>query len=45
MTLYREIFDFQKLYDITEEADTIAIIGGGFLGSEIACSLARKAST
>ncbi|KAF5302313.1 hypothetical protein FQA39_LY10352 [Lamprigera yunnana] len=39
---YREIFDFQKMHQICEDADSIAIIGGGFLGSELACSLAKK---
>lgn len=42
VTLYRNIFDFQELYEISDEAKAIAIVGGGFLGSELACALARK---
>lgn len=42
ITLFREIFDFQDLHDIVRNSDSIAIIGGGFLGSELACALARK---
>ncbi|KAF2905644.1 hypothetical protein ILUMI_00534 [Ignelater luminosus] len=42
VTLYRNIFDFEELYEISEEAKAIAIVGGGFLGSELACALARK---
>lgn len=42
VTLYRNIFDFQELYEISEESKAIAVVGGGFLGSELACSLARK---
>ncbi|KAL0272733.1 UNVERIFIED_CONTAM: hypothetical protein PYX00_005594 [Menopon gallinae] len=38
---FRDVFDFQDLHDMAEEYDTIAIIGGGFLGSELACALAR----
>lgn len=42
VTLFREIFDFQDLHDIVRDSESIAIIGGGFLGSELACALARK---
>lgn len=38
---YRDIFDYQDLHDMVEEYETIAIIGGGFLGSELACALAK----
>lgn len=41
MILYRGIDDFQKLDKQIQKTDTIAIVGGGFLGSELACSLAR----
>ncbi|KAG8224807.1 hypothetical protein J437_LFUL002252 [Ladona fulva] len=40
--LYRSIPDFRELNEITNEAKSIAIIGGGFLGSELACALAKK---
>lgn len=32
--------DFQRLEKVSQEAEEIIIIGGGFLGSELACSLA-----
>ncbi|XP_046665597.1 apoptosis-inducing factor 1, mitochondrial [Homalodisca vitripennis] len=41
--LYRNIYDFEELEDIMHDgAKSIAIIGGGFLGSELACALARR---
>ncbi|XP_054263271.1 apoptosis-inducing factor 1, mitochondrial [Macrosteles quadrilineatus] len=41
--LYRNIYDFEELEDIIDEgAKSIAIVGGGFLGSELACALARR---
>lgn len=43
VTLYRGVFDFQELDEIIRSgATSIAIIGGGFLGSELACALARR---
>ena len=42
-TLYRGIFDFEELDDVIRSgATSIAIVGGGFLGSELACALARQ---
>lgn len=42
VTLFRGIFDFEELEDaIKSGLKSIAIIGGGFLGSELACALAR----
>ncbi|PSN57251.1 hypothetical protein C0J52_02543 [Blattella germanica] len=44
VTLYRGIFDFEELNDIIKSgAKSLAVIGGGFLGSELACALARQA--
>lgn len=41
--LYRNIYDFEELEDVMSEgAKSIAIVGGGFLGSELACALARR---
>ena len=38
-----QIDDFKKLHSKVSSAKaTVAIIGGGFLGSELACALARK---
>ncbi|KAG8447698.1 hypothetical protein GDO86_014990 [Hymenochirus boettgeri] len=42
-TLFRRISDFQSLNSISSSAGSITIIGGGFLGSELACALGRKA--
>jgi len=40
VTLFRSIADFQKLHNLVKEGGkTIAIIGGGFLGSELACAI------
>lgn len=40
--LFRNIQDFQKIDEITKKAKSITIIGGGFLGSELACALGRR---
>ncbi|XP_055963716.1 apoptosis-inducing factor 1, mitochondrial isoform X2 [Sorex fumeus] len=42
-TLFRKIGDFRTLEKISREVKSITIIGGGFLGSELACALGRKA--
>ncbi|XP_006881854.1 PREDICTED: apoptosis-inducing factor 1, mitochondrial isoform X3 [Elephantulus edwardii] len=42
-TLFRKIGDFRALEKISREVKSITIIGGGFLGSELACALGRKA--
>lgn len=42
VSLYRNIYDFEDLHDSLEKAKIVAIVGGGFLGSELACALARK---
>ncbi|XP_055894025.1 apoptosis-inducing factor 1, mitochondrial-like isoform X1 [Biomphalaria glabrata] len=40
--LYRNIEDFKRLDSITQSAQSIAIVGGGFLGSELACALGKR---
>ncbi|XP_071613901.1 apoptosis-inducing factor 1, mitochondrial isoform X2 [Heliangelus exortis] len=45
LTLFRKIEDFKKLEKISREVKSITIIGGGFLGSELACALGRRART
>ncbi|KAJ8967863.1 hypothetical protein NQ317_017630 [Molorchus minor] len=40
--LYRNIYDFEDVSDALEESKIIAIVGGGFLGSELACAMGRK---
>jgi programmed cell death 8 (apoptosis-inducing factor) len=43
VTLFRGVSDFEELEDVIESGSkSIAIIGGGFLGSELACALARQ---
>eukprot|EP00118_Oscarella_pearsei_P025843 m.308889 g.308889 ORF g.308889 m.308889 type:complete len:620 (+) comp44998_c0_seq1:54-1913(+) len=41
VTLFRNIDDFRHLVDVTQNAKSVAIVGGGFLGSELACALGR----
>ncbi|XP_025064543.1 apoptosis-inducing factor 1, mitochondrial isoform X1 [Alligator sinensis] len=45
VTLFRKIEDFRALEKISREVKSITIIGGGFLGSELACALGRRAQT
>lgn len=40
--IFRNIYDFEETNEAFEESKSIAIIGGGFLGSELACAMARK---
>lgn len=42
VTLFRSIHDFQRLDKISRKVKSIAIVGGGFLGSELACGLAKR---
>ena len=41
-TLYRNVDDFRSLEEVARKSKSIAIVGGGFLGSELACALGRK---
>ncbi|XP_064422750.1 apoptosis-inducing factor 1, mitochondrial isoform X2 [Latimeria chalumnae] len=41
-TLFRKVADFLSLEKISREIKSITIIGGGFLGSELACALGRR---
>lgn len=41
MTLFRDIFDYQELDEICKDVKSIAVIGSGFLGSELACALGK----
>lgn len=40
--LYHNLDDFKKLRNICETDSIITIVGGGFLGSELACALGRR---
>ncbi|CAL4133713.1 unnamed protein product, partial [Meganyctiphanes norvegica] len=42
VTLFRTIEDYQKLDAVVKEGKDVTIIGGGFLGSELACALGHK---
>ncbi|CAG9823210.1 unnamed protein product [Phaedon cochleariae] len=39
---YRNVYDFEETLEMFNDSKSIAIIGGGFLGSELACAMARK---
>lgn len=41
VTDYKTIDDFEKLKQIVDKKKSIAIVGGGFLGSELACALIK----
>ncbi|KAM4727359.1 apoptosis-inducing factor 1, mitochondrial isoform 1-T1 [Anableps anableps] len=43
-TLFRKIEDFKSLDKVSRNAQSITIIGGGFLGSELACALGRRST-
>lgn len=43
-TLFRKAADFVKLDTLTDDMESITVIGGGFLGSELACALGHKGS-
>lgn len=40
--LFRNVNDFLRLEEISRKAKSITIIGGGFLGSELACALTGR---
>ncbi len=42
VSLFRSVDDFFKLDELTKHSRRIAIVGGGFLGSELACGLAHN---
>ncbi|KAM7397749.1 hypothetical protein PAMA_005869 [Pampus argenteus] len=43
-TLFRKIEDFKSLDKVSRNVKSITIIGGGFLGSELACALGRRSN-
>lgn len=42
VSLYRAIPDYQKLDDLVGKAELILVVGGGFLGSELAVGIASR---
>ncbi|XP_047183754.1 apoptosis-inducing factor 1, mitochondrial isoform X4 [Scophthalmus maximus] len=43
-TLFRKVDDFKSLDKVSRNSKSITIIGGGFLGSELACALGRRST-
>ncbi|XP_036974660.1 apoptosis-inducing factor 1, mitochondrial isoform X5 [Acanthopagrus latus] len=43
-TLFRKIEDFKALDKVSRNIQSVTIIGGGFLGSELACALGRRSN-
>lgn len=41
ISIFKTIADFEKMREIIDKSNSVAIIGGGFLGSELACALAK----
>lgn len=41
VTVFRNVQDFEKLLEVSKQGKHIAIVGGGFLGSELAFALAN----
>ncbi|KAI7901681.1 apoptosis-inducing factor, mitochondrion-associated, C-term-domain-containing protein [Cokeromyces recurvatus] len=44
ITTFRNVYDFQKLDKIAKDGAHIAVVGGGFLGSELAVALAHRST-
>ena len=42
MTLFRGVDSFQRLHTVVAAGKDVTIVGGGFLGSELACALGHK---
>lgn len=42
ITTFRSIEDFKKLEQLAKNGAHIAVVGGGFLGSELAVALAHR---
>lgn len=45
ITLFRKIEDFKNLDEVTKNAKSVTIFGGGFLGSELACALGHRSKS
>lgn len=43
-TLFRKIEDFKSLDKVSRNVKSVTIIGGGFMGSELACALGRRSA-
>ncbi|XP_050077267.1 apoptosis-inducing factor 1, mitochondrial [Anopheles maculipalpis] len=45
VTLFKSVHDFEQLSAQLDDGSRVAIIGGGFLGSELACALSKSEQT
>ncbi|ESP00077.1 hypothetical protein LOTGIDRAFT_213277 [Lottia gigantea] len=45
VNLFRTVDDFNHLEEVTQNAKSVAVLGGGFLGTELACALSKKGQT
>uniref|UniRef100_A0A182NTR9 FAD/NAD(P)-binding domain-containing protein n=1 Tax=Anopheles dirus TaxID=7168 RepID=A0A182NTR9_9DIPT len=45
VTLFKSVHDFEQLSNQLDDGSRVAIIGGGFLGSELACALSKSEQT
>lgn len=42
---YFQIKDFKELDKAVKDAKSVVVVGGGFLGSELACALGHRGTT
>ncbi|EAA12325.4 AGAP008044-PA [Anopheles gambiae str. PEST] len=45
VTLFKSVYDFEQLSSQLQDGNRVAIVGGGFLGSELACALSKSEQT
>uniref|UniRef100_A0A182W7A5 FAD/NAD(P)-binding domain-containing protein n=1 Tax=Anopheles minimus TaxID=112268 RepID=A0A182W7A5_9DIPT len=45
VTLFKSVHDFEQLSAKLDDGSRVAIVGGGFLGSELACALSKSEQT
>ncbi|XP_053677618.1 apoptosis-inducing factor 1, mitochondrial [Anopheles nili] len=45
VTLFKSVHDFEQLTEKLGDGSRVAVIGGGFLGSELACALSKSEQT
>lgn len=43
--IYFQIADFKELDKAVKDAKSVVVVGGGFLGSELACALGHRGTT
>lgn len=45
MSSHFQIKDFKELDKAVKDAKSVVVVGGGFLGSELACALGHRGTT